>query len=88
MERDLRTYRQRKPIHTEGYPAAGWLLADYVDFVVHVFSPESRAFYRLERLWGDAARWSPELPAGGEAPAKDEGGASTVVSADSSGSPA
>ena len=43
-------------------PAAGWLLADYVDFVIHVFSPESRELYQLEKLWGDAARWYPEPP--------------------------
>lgn len=87
VERELRTHHQRKPIHTEGYPAAGWLLADYVDFVVHVFSPESRAFYRLERLWGDAARWSPQAPAGGEAPAPDDGDISAIAP-DSSGSSA
>ncbi len=57
----------RKPTHLEGYPAAGWLLADYGDFVVHVFSPESRELYQLERLWGDADRWSP--------PAKEPAGA-------------
>ncbi len=61
--RRLRERAGRKPIHLEGYPAASWLLADYVDFVVHVFSPESRELYKLERLWGDAERWSPEPPA-------------------------
>ena len=53
----------RKPTHLEGYPAAGWLLADYVDLVIHVFAPESRELYQLERLWGDANRWFPEPPA-------------------------
>lgn len=52
----------RTPTHIEGSPAGGWLLADYVDFVVHIFSPEHRAFYQLERLWGDAPRWSPRPP--------------------------
>ena len=33
---------------------ANWILLDYIDFVVHVFSAEKREFYRLERLWGDA----------------------------------
>lgn len=62
VERRVRERVGRKPIHLEGYPAAGWLLADYVDFVVHVFSPESRELYQLEKLWGDAARWVPEPP--------------------------
>lgn len=61
----LREDCRRKPTHVEGTPAGGWLLADYVDFVVHVFSPESRALYQLERLWGDAPRWAPEPPSGG-----------------------
>ena len=64
VERRVRERVGRKPMHLEGYPAAGWLLADYVDFVVHVFSPESRDLYQLEKLWGDAARWYPEPPAG------------------------
>ena len=63
VERRVRERVGRKPIHLEGYPAAGWVLADYVDFVVHVFSPESRELYQLEKLWGDAGRWYPEPPA-------------------------
>lgn len=46
----------RKPMHFEGYPKGEWVLMDYVDFVIHIFTPESRAYYDLERLWGDAAR--------------------------------
>lgn len=42
------------PHHAEGIPAGRWVLLDYVDFVVHLFHPETRAFYQLERLWGDA----------------------------------
>lgn len=45
-----------KPGHLEGYPRGDWLLLDYVDFVVHLFTPRSRNHYDLERLWGDAAR--------------------------------
>ena len=39
---------------TSGDPASGWIVVDYVDVVVHVFSPEARAYYALEKLWGDA----------------------------------
>ncbi len=38
----------------EGLSQGRWVLLDYVDFVVHVFHPSLRAFYQLERLWGDA----------------------------------
>ncbi len=51
---DALAKRKTKPSHTEGYKRAGWILLDYFDFVVHVFSGESRAFYGLERLWGSA----------------------------------
>ncbi len=40
--------------HVEGMTTGRWVLLDYVDFVVHVFHPDTRAFYGLERLWGDA----------------------------------
>ncbi len=43
-----------KPAHIEGYVRAEWILIDCFDFVVHVFTPETRAFYALERLWGSA----------------------------------
>ena len=45
-----------KPAHVEGHDRAGWILLDYFDFIVHIFSPETRAFYALERLWGSADR--------------------------------
>jgi ribosome-associated protein len=45
---------QVKPAHVEGYQRAEWVLLDYFDFVVHVFTAETRAFYSLERLWGSA----------------------------------
>lgn len=45
-----------KPDHIEGYPHGDWVLIDYVDFIVHVFTPRSREYYNLERLWGDAER--------------------------------
>ena len=40
--------------HIEGYPQAEWILMDYLDFVVHIFTPQAREFYRLDRLWGEA----------------------------------
>ena len=40
--------------HTEGYQSGRWILLDFVDVVVHVFLEETREFYGLERLWGDA----------------------------------
>ena len=40
-----------RPLHIEGYPEGDWILLDYVDFVVHIFSARAREFYDLERLW-------------------------------------
>jgi ribosome-associated protein len=45
-----------KPRHLEGYPRREWILMDYGPFVIHVFTPRSREFYDLERLWGGARR--------------------------------
>jgi ribosome-associated protein len=44
------------PAHVEGYARSEWVLLDYFDFVVHVFTAETRRFYALERLWGNAER--------------------------------
>lgn len=52
--KDQLIYQSIKPWHTEGNSQNGWILLDFVDVVVHIFKPESRAFYSLERLWGDA----------------------------------
>jgi ribosome-associated protein len=43
-----------KPAHIEGYDRSEWVLLDYFDFIVHIFAPETRLFYGLERLWGSA----------------------------------
>jgi len=51
-----------KPAHVEGYDRSEWILIDYFDFVVHVFGPETRIFYGLERLWGNATVISPQSP--------------------------
>ena len=48
-----------RPTHVEGYNQAEWILIDYVDFVVHVFSEKARKFYDLERLWKSARRLEP-----------------------------
>ena len=45
-----------RPAHIEGYDRSEWVLLDYFDFIVHIFAPETRAFYGLERLWGNAER--------------------------------
>jgi ribosome-associated protein len=42
------------PRRVEGLPQARWILMDYLDVVVHVFTPETREYYRLEQLWGEA----------------------------------
>jgi ribosome-associated protein len=48
-----------RPTHVEGYKQADWVLVDYVDFVVHVFSEKARKFYDLERLWKSAKKLQP-----------------------------
>jgi ribosome-associated protein len=48
-----------EPKHIEGYNQADWLLMDYVDFVVHIFSENALKFYDLERLWKTATRIDP-----------------------------
>ena len=45
-----------KPAHIEGYEHSEWILLDYFDFIVHIFAQETRVFYGLERLWGNAER--------------------------------
>lgn len=53
----------RERLGEEGLAMAEWVLLDYGDFVVHLFSPEHRLYYGLERLWGDAPRipWTPPV---------------------------
>jgi ribosome-associated protein len=50
-----------RPLHAEGQAESGWLLLDYGDVLMHVFAEDTRAYYALERLWGDA----PSLPVDG-----------------------
>jgi ribosome-associated protein len=55
VEEALRAAKVR-PAHVEGYERGEWILMDYFTFIVHVFTPQTRTFYSLERLWGDAKR--------------------------------
>jgi ribosome-associated protein len=50
----------RRPLHVEGEGATGWVLLDYGDFIVHVFTEDRRSYYALDNLWGDAPRLGPE----------------------------
>jgi ribosome-associated protein len=50
-----------KAIHTDGYEGESWILIDFVDVIVHLFSDEARGYYDLDNLWGDAKRI--EVPA-------------------------
>ena len=56
VEEQLLEKHDVKPWHVEGRESGRWVLLDYVDFVVHVFQPEARDFYQLEKLWIDAER--------------------------------
>ncbi len=74
------------PLHTEGYEQAAWVLVDYVDFLVNVFTREARDFYQLERVWRDApvlvgerAEAPPAEPAAGEAATDPEGAAAEAA---------
>ena len=77
VERRLKAVGVR-PNQVEGYKQAEWVLLDYVDFVVHVFSENARKFYDLERLWKTATRLEPgDLT---KAPKKQKAGAKPVAS--------
>ena len=51
------------PRRVEGVSESRWILMDYLDVIVHVFTPETRAYYRLEQLWGEAPSWGHEARA-------------------------
>lgn len=69
VEDQLRERGGIKPIGREGADEGKWLLLDYGDLVIHVFQPEERAFYRLEKLWNDAPRLALPASVTGEAAA-------------------
>ncbi|MFV0443677.1 MAG: ribosome silencing factor [Planctomycetaceae bacterium] len=53
-----------KRLGREGYDGSNWIVEDFGDVILHIFTPESRALYDLENLWGDAPRvdWTQHLP--------------------------
>ncbi|MHB8670531.1 MAG: ribosome silencing factor [Acidimicrobiales bacterium] len=57
VEARVRAAGGPSPFRVEGRDDAQWVLLDFGDFVVHVFSEETRRYYELERLWADAPRW-------------------------------
>ena len=63
VEETLKTEFGERPHLTEGVEKSQWILLDYFNFVVHVFSRECRDFYALERLWGNAERYEFSEPA-------------------------
>jgi ribosome-associated protein len=62
VEETLAEKAQRKPLRREGVEQAEWILLDYGDVVVHLFQPEQRDYYGLERLWRDAPRLAGAQP--------------------------
>lgn len=56
IEEQLKKQLNSRPVRTEGYSAAEWVLMDYGDFIVHIFEKNAREFYDLERLWRDAKK--------------------------------
>ena len=56
ISEQLKKQLNQRPIRTEGYRSAEWILLDYGDFIIHIFEEKSREFYDLERLWHDAKK--------------------------------
>ena len=54
IHQGMKSEHGRLPRRVEGVSQANWILMDYLDVVVHVFTPEMREYYRLEQLWGEA----------------------------------
>lgn len=64
----VRSQESVKPLLVEGATPGRWILIDYGDFIVHVFTEECRRYYGLERLWGDAPNMTTEFTGEAEAP--------------------
>ncbi|HUJ13172.1 MAG TPA: ribosome silencing factor [Thermoanaerobaculia bacterium] len=64
----VRTEENVKPLLVEGTTPGRWILIDYGDFIVHVFTEDCRRYYGLERLWGDAPNVTAEFTGEAEAP--------------------
>ena len=54
MHLGMKDHHGMLPRRVEGLPQANWILMDYLDVIVHVFTPQTREYYRLEQLWGEA----------------------------------
>jgi ribosome-associated protein len=65
VHRQLKAESRLLPRSVDGASGdSSWIVADYLDVVLHIFSPEARAYYRLEELWGDVPSIEPEVAAG------------------------
>lgn len=73
-----------KTWHKEGFKSLNWVLLDYVDVVVHVFKKDTREYYNLERLWGDAPTTKVEDPALSAASNKIDAGSTASKKSSSS----
>jgi ribosome-associated protein len=62
IHQGLKTRFDLLPRRVEGLTQARWILMDYLDVVVHIFTPETREYYRLEQLWGEAPARTVETP--------------------------
>ena len=60
-ERRMRVIELYSLKSVEGYSQGGWILLDYYDIIVHIFSDEARRFYDIERIWNDAADVTKDL---------------------------
>ena len=54
IHQEMKSDHALLPRRVEGLPEARWILIDYLDVVVHIFTPDTREYYRLEQLWGEA----------------------------------
>ena len=54
IHQEMKANHALLPRRVEGLPEARWILIDYLDVVVHIFTPDTREYYRLEQLWGEA----------------------------------